>query len=301
MLKLTGQDGIHIADVMPILNDLDQGILHHLAWFKQLHRALVCDMPPSADDLAEDAHERCLFGRWFRVGNGHPVLGDLPAFRTIGELHDGMHDLARQLLVLKQKGISLACEDYDTFMERAIAFKLAIRHLQYEIVRGVCVVDHLTGAWNRHGMYSRLTEEQERMLRSGDPCSLCMLDLDHFKDVNDKFGHLAGDEVLRASVHILQEGLRKYDSVFRYGGEEFLICMPRTPLDQAEAILDRLRLKLETTPIAVPDGREVRITASFGVAPMRLGMEIQEVLEAADYALLCAKSKGRNRVCVWGQ
>ncbi|MDD5296620.1 MAG: diguanylate cyclase [Rhodocyclaceae bacterium] len=301
MFQLTDRDGHPPMDIMRVLNDLDTGIIHHLAWFKQVHRTLVCDQPALPADLADDAHRHCNFGRWYHQADGHPEFVKISVFGTIGELHQGMHRLARDLLQRKTDRLALPCGDYDRFMERAIAFKLAIRNLQYQIVKSVCVVDPLTGAWNRHGMYARLGEEQERMIRSGDPCCLCMLDLDHFKDVNDKHGHAAGDDVLKATVQLVTGVLRKYDSIFRYGGEEFLVCMPRTPLDQAEIILDRLRIRLAETPFVLKGGQKVSLTASFGVAPMLLGVDIQETLESADYALLCAKSGGRNRVCVWGR
>ncbi len=288
-------------DIMRVLNDLDTGIIHHLSWFKHIHRTLVCDQSASPDDLAQDAHMLCQFGRWYHQAGGHPEILHLPAFATIGDLHAGMHQLARELLLRKSAGRSITCMEYDRFMERAIAFKLAIRHLQYEIVKSVCVVDPVTGAWNRHGMYARLGEEQERMVRSGDPCCICMMDLDLFKEVNDTHGHAAGDEVLKATVHLVAGELRKYDTIFRYGGEEFLLCMPRTPLDQAEIILDRVRRRLEETPFALKGGQNVRVTASFGLATMRPELDIQEALEFADHALLCAKARGRNRVCIWGK
>lgn len=301
MFQLSDRDGQPPMDVMRVLNDLDTGIIHHLAWFKRVHKSLVCEQAASPSDLADDAHRRCDFGRWYHKSDGHPEFVRIPVFATIGELHQGMHHLARELLQRKADGLIIPCDDYDKFMERAIAFKLAIRNLQYQIVKSVCVVDPLTGAWNRHGMYARLGEEQERMIRSGDPCCLCMMDLDRFKDINDSYGHAAGDEVLKAAVQLVTGVLRKYDSIFRYGGEEFLVCMPRTPLDQAEIILDRLRGRLADTPLVLKGGQKVSLTASFGVAPMLLGVEIQETLESADYALLCAKSSGRNRVCVWGK
>lgn len=301
MRQITDRDEQSAMDIMRVLNDLDTGIIHHLSWFKQVHRTLVCDQAAVPEDLAEDAHRHCDFGRWYHHPDREYEFALLPAFATIGDLHQGMHDLARELLQRRTVQLPISCSDYDRFMERSIAFKLALRHVQYDIVKSVCVVDPLTGAWNRHGMYARLGEEQERMIRSSEPCCLCMMDLDHFKEVNDTYGHPVGDEVLRATVHLVTSVLRKYDTVFRYGGEEFLICMPRTPLEQAEAILDRLRSRLAETPVLLKSGQAVTITASFGVAPMLLGVDIQETLESSDYALLCAKSSGRNRVCVWGK
>lgn len=300
MLQLVGPDGHPLPDPMTIVSDLDTGVLNHLAWFKQAHRALVCNAETHADDLVEDAHCRCDFGRWYHREQGHAQWSETTAFKVIGELHQGMHDLARLLLQQKVAGQPIASSDYDRFMEQTVAFRLSIRHLQGQVMESLFLVDHLTGAWNRQGLYVRLAEEQERMVRSGEACCLCMMDLDHFKVVNDTHGHPAGDEVLRATAQLISNCLRKYDGLFRYAGEKFLIFMPRTQLDHAAGVLERLRAQLAAHSFGLSDGTTVSVTASFGVAPMR-PMEIQDVLESADYALLCAKSRGRNQVCVWGR
>ncbi len=286
-------------DAMQILRDLDTGIMNHLAWLKKLHRALICNETPSEADLSADAHCQCKFGRWYYQGGNHPELRASPIFQVIGDLHKSMHDAARGLLQKQSAGRAITYDEYDAFMDQAISFKWKVRCLQFEIVKSICVVDHLTGAWNRQSMLAKLAEEMERMNRNGLSSCICMMDIDHFKQVNDGYGHPAGDQVLQAAVHFVSEQLRKYDSIFRYGGEEFLICMPNISLQAATLTLDRLRAKLEQLSIPLADGQSLSITASFGVAEMKTAISIQDTIHMADHALLCAKSKGRNQVCMW--
>lgn len=286
-------------DSLRVLKDLDTGILNHMTWLKKLHRPLISDESPEPGDLAEDAHCRCKFGRWYYQNSNHPELREAPVFQKIGELHQAMHEDARILLQRKMNGQKIRLEEYERFMDGAISFEWEVQSLQFEIVQRICVIDHLTGVWNRQSMQSKLAEEMERMRRTGNTCCLCMMDIDHFKTVNDIYGHPVGDQVLQASVQFISQRLRKYDSIFRYGGEEFLICLPNTRAEEAEFMLKRLCSEFEQHAIPLQDGNTVSITASFGVAAMHTEMSIQDAIVMADHALLCAKSKGRNRVCMW--
>lgn len=286
---------------MQMLRDLDTGIMNHMTWSKKLHRALICEEEPEPFDLSDEAHCHCKFGRWYYQGDNYPALRENPVFLKIGALHKTMHDDARALLQAKAVGHEIRHAEYDNFMDNAISFKWEVRCLQFEIVESICTTDHLTGAWNRQSMTSKLTAEMERMTRGRQSCCICMMDIDHFKDVNDKHGHSAGDQVLRASVQLISDRLRKYDSIFRYGGEEFLICLPETQLEEAELILNRIRNELTThaIPLLHSGNSTVSVTASFGVAAMTTDMSIQDAINMADHALLSAKTNGRNQVCVW--
>ena len=286
--------------VLKLLRDLDAGIDAHTAWLKQLHRALVCATPPDSADMASDAHRRCAFGRWFyaeaRVGleQWSDGLGGIEA------THQTMHERARALLAGRQAAATPDPADYDVFMDAAILFKTEVRALQFRIMADICLVDHLTGAWNRNSMFQRLAEEQERVARNHHACCLCMMDLDHFKQINDRHGHAAGDRVLHQVVELVGGYLRKYDAIFRYGGEEFLLCLPNSSANDAVAAMDRIRAGLERLAIALPGGETIQVTASFGVAAVAVERSVEENIKVADQALFCAKLRGRNQVCQWG-
>lgn len=153
--------------------------------------------------------------------------------------------------------------------------------------------DFLTGAFNRRE-FERLAElEIERAQRYGNPLSQIVLDIDHFKVINDRFGHSAGDHVLVEVTRLLQKQLRQVDMLARWGGEEFVVLLPQCDVQQACAAAEKLRASLENLSLE-PVGQ---IHGSFGVAEYRPGEPLDDWLRRADAALYKAKQGGRNRVC----
>ncbi|PWU27518.1 GGDEF domain-containing protein [Pseudomonas sp. RW407] len=156
--------------------------------------------------------------------------------------------------------------------------------------------DPLTGIGNRRLLMERLREESERAQRHGKPYVLVILDIDHFKQVNDTWGHEVGDRVLVEIGCTMQAALRQYDLCGRWGGEEFLLLLPETALADAGQVIDRVRQDIRS--LAVRVGTEaLSVTASFGVAEYRLGESYSQTLSRADAALLEAKRSGRDK-CV---
>ncbi|MDO8680805.1 MAG: diguanylate cyclase [Acidobacteriota bacterium] len=160
--------------------------------------------------------------------------------------------------------------------------------------------DALTSLDNRREFQRRLDEEIERALRHDRPLSLLMLDLDHFKRVNDTYGHPAGDEVLRAIAARIRAEIRPTDRAARYGGEEFVAILPETPAAGARVVAERMRRAVAGAPFRLPDGREIGVTVSIGVlcCPDDANGS-QRVVEHADQALYIAKETGRNRVVLY--
>jgi diguanylate cyclase (GGDEF)-like protein len=161
----------------------------------------------------------------------------------------------------------------------------------------ISLTDGLTGVDNRRSLEQRLHEMFEHSLRLHEPISCVMCDIDHFKKVNDTYGHAAGDEVLKQFAEILKLEAREIDRVGRYGGEEFLLLLPGTVLDSAVTFAERLRQHVEENTFSF-EGGTLKRTVSLGVAswphPRIKGRE--EMLKAADDALYVAKEMGRNRV-----
>ncbi|OPL18776.1 MAG: hypothetical protein AVO35_13040 [Candidatus Aegiribacteria sp. MLS_C] len=155
--------------------------------------------------------------------------------------------------------------------------------------------DSLTGLLNRQRLMERLEEEMDRTSRYRRPLSLMIIDLDHFKDVNDAHGHLAGDEVLVASAGKISQSLRKTDFAGRYGGEEFCVVLPETGMEGASGLAERLRRSLEETRHTLSDGTDLKVTCSIGVAEASC-RNVEELIAVADAALYLAKRSGRNRV-----
>ncbi len=156
-------------------------------------------------------------------------------------------------------------------------------------------LDTLSGLMNRASLNTVLDEELERSLRSGISLSGIMLDIDFFKQINDRFGHQCGDSVIRAIGTFLAKGLRRYDHAGRYGGEEFFIVLPHTTLEEAAGIAERFRVSIENLQISY-EGHVVEIRASLGVAQYRGGESRASWIDRADKAMYRAKQNGRNRV-----
>ena len=155
--------------------------------------------------------------------------------------------------------------------------------------------DPLTALANRRSAVRRLEAERANALRHGDPLSVLMIDLDHFKRVNDRWGHAGGDLVLVATAQVLRDELRGADLGSRHGGEEFLAILPATGPDQALDVAERIRAHIARLRVVLP-GATATITASVGIATFEAGESVTALIERADAALYRAKAGGRNRV-----
>jgi diguanylate cyclase (GGDEF)-like protein len=173
---------------------------------------------------------------------------------------------------------------------------------KYDSIRRQVVTDHLTRLYNRRFFMNRAEEELERSLRYQQPLSLVMIDIDHFKNFNDSFGHMTGDRVLQTVAGIMQQHVRKSDICGRHGGEEFAMLLPNTPGEAATHMANRLRRTLgETryTGLGLPP--DVAITISGGVATCpRDATAVSDLFELADKALYRAKAEGRDRIIQYG-
>lgn len=155
--------------------------------------------------------------------------------------------------------------------------------------------DPLTGAFNRRHLDARMKEETERALRYERPLSLVMVDADHFKLINDRWGHTVGDGVLKTLSSRLNALVRNVDCFARFGGEEFCCLLPETPLTDAAILAERFRGEIDATPFEA-ERESIRVTISLGVAQLTKGDDAQSFLSRADQALYQAKHSGRNCV-----
>jgi len=177
---------------------------------------------------------------------------------------------------------------------------LALRNaLLYREVKSMADHDGLTKIANRRRFEERLDEEADRHGRYDQPLSLILMDLDHFKTVNDTFGHQTGDAVLRGTAALLVETLRSSDFPARYGGEEFAVILPHTTRDQAALLADRIRSRVALRNFGDCKAA-VHLTLSAGVAALEPGSRSRELVSLADQALYLAKNGGRNRIVVAG-
>jgi diguanylate cyclase len=168
--------------------------------------------------------------------------------------------------------------------------------LEAERAATLAAVDPLTGLGGRRAMDERLQQEKARMGREGRRCAIALMDVDHFKRVNDTHGHAAGDKVLVRFAGLLQGNLRPYDGVYRYGGEEFVLCLPGVEATVAQRMVERIRAAFTRTSFESPSGGCFFVSFSAGIAEVKPDLATAQTLSLADAALYQAKSAGRNRV-----
>ncbi|MDO9083822.1 MAG: GGDEF domain-containing protein [Humidesulfovibrio sp.] len=206
------------------------------------------------------------------------------------------------LALMTDKGLRLAKDQVQTLNACVNHLALALRNaLLYHQVKIMADRDGLTKIGNRRSFEERLADEAARHGRYDQPLSLILVDVDHFKAVNDTHGHPAGDEVLREMAALLGEGLRSSDYPARYGGEEFVVVLPHTSREQAALLAERIRLRVAERVFHVGAERTgLHLTVSAGVAALMPGTSAQDLVLLADQALYLAKNGGRNRVVVAG-
>lgn len=284
-----------LADVVFNLERADE---NHRLWLRDLHASAICGHPFNKDVFSEHAHCECKFGQWY-YGNGLAVLQERPDYQELDGLHRRMHDCAREMAITLISGEELAVEAYHAFVDRQQAFSEKLLKLRDSLREHQFSFDSLTGVMTRGPFMQALQGEVARILREHATASIALLDIDHFKRINDERGHLVGDQVLQAMGQYLVRHLRPYDSVCRYGGEEFMLCLPHTPRDEAVAVMDRIRGEMRGLTGPGEGLLSFPITASVGIAEMDVKLPLTANIERADRALYAAKSAGRNRVVAY--
>lgn len=279
-----------------IINLLDQALYNHQQWYSSLIRSLICKITPDQHDMSPEAHTHCRFGQWY-YSEGDKDFKDHPGFKALGDEHARMHQLSRNLLSTIETGISISPLEYDNFSNSLERLRLELSTLKRELENALYNRDSLTGAINRVNLLTSLREQQEISKRENQSCCIIMIDLDHFKAVNDLHGHLIGDAVLAAFSHYFLEHLRPQDKLFRYGGEEFLICMNNIDMGTAFERIENLRKGVAEMNILTQP--PIRITASFGMTLLDLYSPVELSIEHADKALLTAKAADRNCTKIW--
>lgn len=283
------------------ISALEQALYMHEQWCNHLYCSLICRLPPDERDLSEAPHRRCPFGQWYYAcAKLTPTLSQHPGFVALSSEHEQLHRIGAHMLITSQVGTEpISVRDYDSFVNAMSRMRGEIIDLRHEFEEALTNLDPLTGATSRIGMLTKLRTEQQMVKRDLHPCTIAMMDLDLFKDVNDRYGHQVGDIVLTETVRYVMTHLRPYDEFFRYGGEEFLLCAPGTDMETGYDAVERLCEGLAATPIDVGEGQVLRMTASFGVTLLDPDVPVEESITRADQALYKAKTSGRNQARIW--
>lgn len=280
-----------------MLAALDSAIGEHVDWATAWFCAALAGGGYPQADLDDDTHAGDSFSGLLNRHSGSPLL-EQPAFQDLCSLHRETRETGRSLARRIEAGNDVGSYEIEAFADLVRQFHASARRLEKAFGVAASELDPLTGLNNRFAMRRELLRERERSLRNGKPCTIAIADLDHFKSINDRFGHAVGDKALQAAAEILSRNVRPFDHVFRYGGEEFLLCLPDAGPNSSGIILDRIRQVLGATQIDIGMPETLRITASFGAAMINELKPLDATIEAADTALYQAKQDGRNRIVI---
>lgn len=207
--------------------------------------------------------------------------------RVIGSLHLCFQE-SIQFEITRRNFYNTIARQLSAAVERTILF---------EDIQKLAITDPLTGLFNRRHLFYMAEREINRAVRMNRPLAVIMMDLDHFKQINDLYGHMTGDRILKELAQRCQEGLRQVDLLARYGGEEFIFLLPECDFDRAVQVAERLRKSISETPFTTSSDL-IWVTASFGVSAVEPGEEttLEKLIQEADISLYNAKATGRNNV-----
>lgn len=285
------------AELQVLISNVDQAIYNHDRWYDALIATLMCHLPYDEHDVHDESFRHCRFGQWL-YSEGQRLLNDHASYAAIEGEHRRMHQLASRLLLTAAEGTPIGVQDYELFTTAVKSLQLEAATLKRELEDMLSHVDPLTGVNSRTLLLTVLRELHALVKRKVMPCSVVMMDLDHFKTTNDMYGHQAGDRVLVACARYVMQHIRPYDKIFRYGGEEFVLTLQNTSPEVALGVVCNLREGLAKMPVHYND-MLIGVTASFGVAPLDPDCSVEQSLDHADQALYAAKSAGRNRAHLW--
>ena len=290
-LKLTNRETETTIDI------LEKAITYHQDWLTRFHESLVCGSPFTNDVYRKDAHRHCKLGQWY-YQHAPDALKGFEEFSQLDTVHHSMHDLARLLAEKSDRGTPILPDEYSAFHHNQQQLIQLLGALRDQLITLLYSFDPLTGALNRDAFFLIAEKEHALAKRTRSSYTIAMIDLDHFKQINDEYGHVAGDQVLQDVAKLFTRRLRSSDTFSRFGGEEFIAFLPDTRLQDAAGLFDSILKALADTAIALGDnGKTLQVTASVGLAEQPEAAELDAVIELADNRLYHAKTSGRNQVC----
>lgn len=277
-------------------------ILEHERWLSAWLRTALCRLPAGVDITAEDSHLNCRFGQWYRH-NSEAGLLDGKLFNDLGRIHREVHEAARYVLAKLQAGERVPVDEYDAMMDVADKFrKIAVRiqELHGTPEEGAVVADKgLAELQSRLTMLAELEREWERAARTGNPVALIMVRPIGLDTIAKSFGRIGIDRIVASLATRLFAHLRPYDSVFRYGHAEFLVCVPNADSVRAMSIARRLDSLIADLPVGLSDDVELSVSARFGIALTNPKTNVQQVLDRASHAANMAGNAAGERIVVW--
>jgi diguanylate cyclase (GGDEF)-like protein len=286
------------AETDALVAELDAAVEAHMDWSRRILRCAVLRATPGEDVLDPMAHTLCRFGVWFTANRGEFEALDPASAQRLEQVHQAMHDAIRSLCTQVMAGQPGVTGDLDQFEASQAELINLLASYKTLILSNAVRHDPLTGLPLRYNVESDFALYQKEARRNRSLLYVVMIDVDHFKPINDTYGHQVGDQVLRHVANTLKQGLRADEPLYRFGGEEFLWLLKCKSPEEARKSARRILASVGTTPVPIDNGETLRLTITMGLAPAGEMEDLSSAIKRADMALYQGKQSGRNRYVI---
>ena len=282
-------------DVDVFVEQLDAAVEAHMDWTRRVLRCAVLRVSPGDDVLSPLAHTLCRFGCWFRENKAHFETLNSEATAKTDRVHQTMHDAIRCICEDVMAGQPGRADCLDTFEQTQSELVALFADFKTQLLATIARLDPLTGLPLRYSLEHDFEQALKVCQRNKTKLYVMMIDADHFKAVNDNYGHPIGDLVLCYLADLLSAQVRSNEQLYRYGGEEFLVLM-QAPFDEAIMVpAQRFLQKVRDMRVPIPDNEALKLTVTLGIACTRNAESLESAVERADQALYAGKEAGRDR------
>lgn len=279
--------------------EFDSAIEAHMAWTRRILRCAVLRTSPGDDVLSLGAHNLCRFGRWFNLNKEKLCEIDPEIVQQVALAHENMHAAIRIICEHVLNATPGSERDLESFECSQSSLLTMLANLKTQVLASAVRHDPLTGLPLRYGIESDFALCLKDARRDGTLLYVIMIDVDHFKRINDSYGHPAGDASLRHLADTLKRSLRSREPLYRFGGEEFLLLLRCKSVEEAMLSAQRILTTVSSTPVNIPDCQEpLNLTVTLGLALVGETDELSSVIKRADLALYKGKHEGRNRYVI---
>jgi diguanylate cyclase (GGDEF)-like protein len=282
----------------PFIAELDQAIEAHTKWTHRVLRCAVLHTLPGADVTTLESHTLCEFGLWFSDNKPNFEVVDAACVQRIEIAHKDMHDAIRAICTHVMAGKPGEVADLELFEKSQSEILTLLANFKTFVLSNAQPIDPLTELPLRHNIEKDFILCQKDALRHNTLLYVAMIDVDSFKNINDKYGHPVGDIVLSSLADTLKHSLRGNDHLYRFGGEEFLWLMRCQHAEQAEQSARRTVITVRTTPVPISDNESLSISVTIGLTCVAEHEHLSSAIGRADIALYEGKNAGRDRYVI---
>lgn len=280
------------------ITELDAAMQAHLEWTRRVLRCAVLRISPGNDVLDSTSHAYCRFGKWLSQNRAQFELLDSHKTVALEIVHKAMHDAIRDICNKVLQNVPGDESDLGAFETNQTLLVSYLSEFKTMVVQSDSQIDPLTGLPLRHRLEQNFDLIKKRALRQSTIPAVMIIDIDRFKEINDRYGHAVGDIVLKEMAACLKNTLRGEDQICRYGGEEFVVLSELSSAESAVAAGQRLLDSIRSLSVDLPQGDALKPTATIGIAMVDDDETFKHAMHRADIALYCGKDEGRDRYVI---